>query len=89
LARGFAPLPEPPPAFPMRLSLTMFVNIQDMKYDEILALAIRKEYAAQQLYSKLAGAAKDPQTQKIFTLLAQEEAKHKLALEIEYDLTTF
>ena len=61
----------------------------DMKYDEILALAIRKEHAAQQLYTKLANASQKPEIKQLFTLLAQEEAKHKLALEIEYDLTTF
>lgn len=62
---------------------------EDMDYAEILALAIRKENAAYKLYSKLAEAAKDPKTKTIFQLLAQEESKHKLALEIEYDLTTF
>jgi rubrerythrin len=61
----------------------------NMDYSEVLAVAIRKENAAFNLYSKLAEAARDPKTRKIFLLLAQEEAKHKLALEIEYDLTTF
>lgn len=62
---------------------------EDMDYSEVLALAIRKENAAYKLYSKLAEAAGDHRTKTIFQLLAQEEAKHKLALEIEYDLTTF
>jgi rubrerythrin len=62
---------------------------KDMDYTEVLALAIRKENAACQLYSKLAEAARDSKTKQILLLLAQEEAKHKLALEIEYDLTTF
>ena len=62
---------------------------ESMQYDELLALAIRKEYAAQQLYLKLSEASSEPETKRVFQLLAQEEARHKLALEIEYDLITF
>ena len=62
---------------------------QDMSCKELLAFAIKKEAQAEQFYLKLAQMTKRPNVRKLFTLLAQEEARHKLNLEIEYDLTTF
>ena len=62
---------------------------EDMSYPELLKFAIQKEAHAEQLYLKLAKATKHPEWKELFTLLAQEEAQHKLNLEIEYDLTTF
>ena len=62
---------------------------EDMSYPELLEFAIQKEAHAEQLYRKLASITKRPEVKKIFLLLAQEEAQHKLNLEIEYDLTTF
>ena len=59
----------------------------DMTCKELLAYAIKKEHQAFQLYSHLAQRAKDPIIREVFTHLAQEEAEHKLKLEIEYDLT--
>ena len=61
----------------------------DMSYKELLEYAIRKEDHAEQLYRKLAQATKRPEVRKMFTLLAQEEARHKFNLEFEYDLATF
>ena len=62
---------------------------EDMSYPELLAFAIQKEAHAEQLYLKLASITKREEVKKVFMLLAQEEAQHKLNLEIEYDLTTF
>ena len=62
---------------------------EDMSYKELLEYAIKKEAEAEQLYLKLAEVTKHPEWSKLFTLLAQEEARHKFNLEIEYDLTTF
>ncbi|MBM4102629.1 MAG: hypothetical protein FJ263_01060 [Planctomycetes bacterium] len=59
----------------------------DMSYKELLAFAMRKENQAYRLYSQLAQSAKEPHIRELFTHLAQEEAQHKLKLEIEYDLT--
>ena len=56
---------------------------------ELLAYAIKQEDAAQRLYSQMAQLAKRDDVKELFTLLAQEEARHKLNLEIEYDLATF
>lgn len=58
----------------------------DMTYKELLAYAIKKEHQAFQLYSQMAQRIRDPILQEMFTHLAQEEAEHKLKLEIEYDL---
>jgi rubrerythrin len=56
-----------------------------MDYTEALVLAMKKEKAAFRLYSDLAEAAADPDIRKTLTALAQEEAKHKLRFELEYD----
>jgi rubrerythrin len=61
----------------------------EMSYPELLAYAIKKEAEAERLYTKLAQLNTQEHIKELFTLLAQEEARHKLNLEIEYDLTTF
>ena len=50
-----------------------------------LILAMKKEKAAFQLYTDLAAETEDPEVKAIFEGLAQEEAKHKLRFEVEYD----
>jgi rubrerythrin len=57
----------------------------NMSYQDALILAMKKEKAAFRMYSKLAEKAEDPGVKAIFLNLAQEESKHKLAFEIEYD----
>jgi rubrerythrin len=61
----------------------------NLTYVEVLVLAMQREKRAFRLYTDLASASQDPQTKNIFRKLAQEEAEHKLRLELEYDLTTF
>jgi len=56
-----------------------------MTYEEALILAMKKEKAAFKLYSALAERAPNAQLKDIFLGLAQEESKHKLRFEIEYD----
>jgi rubrerythrin len=56
-----------------------------MTYQDALVLAMKKEKAAFRMYSKLAEQAADPQVKELFLALAQEESKHKLRFEIEYD----
>ena len=46
---------------------------------------MKKEKAAFRMYSSLAERAENPEIRKVFLMLAQEESKHKLAFEIEYD----
>jgi len=57
----------------------------DMSYQESLILAIKREEKSVKLYQDLADAAKDPELKKTFEALTQEETKHKLKLETEYD----
>jgi len=57
----------------------------DLPYQEALILAMKKEKAAFKLYTTLAGLATDPEIKTLFYALAQEESKHKLRFELEYD----
>ncbi|NOU62217.1 ferritin-like domain-containing protein [Marinifilum caeruleilacunae] len=57
----------------------------NITYQEALTIAMKKEKAAFKLYNDLAAAAKDPASRDMFLMLAQEEAKHKLRFEVEYD----
>jgi rubrerythrin len=56
-----------------------------MDYQNALVLAMKKEKAAYRLYLDLAEIANTKEMKDIFLFLAQEEAKHKLRFEIEYD----
>ena len=57
----------------------------NMGYQEALILAMKAEKAAFKLYHDLASATDDADLKATFLALAQEEAKHKLRFEIEYD----
>jgi rubrerythrin len=57
----------------------------DMSYRDALIVAMKKEKAAFRLYSDLAASAPDEALKKTFLGLAQEEAKHKLRFEVEFD----
>ncbi len=56
-----------------------------MDYQRALTVAMKKEKAAFKLYTDLAAAAKGKELRQTFLGLAQEEAKHKLRFELEYD----
>jgi len=57
----------------------------DLSYQQILIVAMKKEAEAVKLYNDLASMTADPKLARLFQILAQEEAKHKLKLESEYD----
>ena len=57
----------------------------EMNYQDAIVLAMQREKAAFKLYSDLAWLAEDPKMKEMFILLAQEEARHKLRFEIEFD----
>ena len=57
----------------------------DLDYQEALVLAMKEEKAAFRLYSDLAAATDDDTLRATLLALAQEEAKHKLRFEVEYD----
>jgi rubrerythrin len=58
---------------------------QKMDYQQALVLAMKKEKKAFQMYSDLADLSEEEDLKETFQALAQEEAKHKLKFEVEYD----
>lgn len=54
-------------------------------YGDILLFAMQQEKQAYRLYTDLARRVSQPELKTLFLALAQEEAKHKLRFEIEYD----
>jgi rubrerythrin len=57
----------------------------DMEYQNALVLAMQKEKASFKLYTHLAAATDNVRLRATLLNLAQEEAKHKLRFELEYD----
>jgi len=57
----------------------------DLSYQEALIVAMKEEKAAFRLYNDLAAKTDHADLKETLLLLAQEEAKHKLRFEIEYD----
>lgn len=58
---------------------------ETMSYQDALILAMKREKAAFKLYMKLSDMAPNDELKTIFKNLANEEAKHKLSFELEYD----
>ncbi|HVP35742.1 MAG TPA: ferritin family protein [Terriglobales bacterium] len=57
----------------------------EMSFQDALLVAIKREENSVKLYHDLSRKAEDPQLKKMFLVLSQEESKHKLRLETEYD----
>ena len=57
----------------------------DMDYQQALIVAMKKEKVAFRIYTDLASVADDQSVRNLLLSLAQEEAKHKLRFEVEYD----
>jgi rubrerythrin len=57
----------------------------DLSYQDALILAMLKEKAAFRLYMNLSQQTESPFLKELFLSLAQEESKHKLRFELEYD----
>lgn len=57
----------------------------NMSYQDALVVAMKKEKSAFKLYTKLAAKSPSDGLKNTFLSLAQEESKHKLRFEIEYD----
>jgi rubrerythrin len=75
------------PVTDMKISdyLSEIVPKPDMDYREALILAMSQEKAAFKLYSRLAQEVEFAELKNVFLTLAQEEARHKLRFELEYD----
>lgn len=57
----------------------------DLSYADTLRVAMKREEKALKLYTDMKESNTDEDLKKLFTLLANEEAKHKLKLEKIYD----
>jgi rubrerythrin len=57
----------------------------DISLQDAMIVAMKREKAAYRLYSDLAAKVTDPEVKDLFLGLAQEEAKHKLYFEVQYD----
>lgn len=57
----------------------------EMSYQDALILAMKREKSAFKLYTILATKTQNKELQALFLQLAQEESKHKMMFEIEYD----
>lgn len=57
----------------------------DMTYQDALIIAMKQEKAAYRLYTDIAKSISNQAIKDLFLALAQEEARHKLAFEVEYD----
>ena len=58
----------------------------DMDYKDMLLLGMEKEEAAFRIYVNLAASAHDEESREVLLAIAEEEVKHKLRFETEYDL---
>ena len=57
----------------------------DIDYKDILLLGIEKEQASFESYVNLLATTKDPEVREMLTELAEEEIRHKLRFEREYE----
>lgn len=57
----------------------------DFDVQEAMLMAMNSEKASFRLYTDLAKSTDNPELKETFLALAQEEAKHKLQFEIDYD----
>ena len=58
---------------------------EDMDYQKALMVGMQREKSSYRLYTELADRIPDADVKNLFLTLAQEEAKHKLRLELIYD----
>ncbi len=58
----------------------------DMDYKDMLLLGIEKEEAAFRTYVNLVASVMDEESREVLLAIAEEEVKHKLRFETEYDL---
>lgn len=73
------------PAFEEQIDMGEPATWIDMDYKEMLLLGIQKEDAAFRFYVTLAANATDEDSHETLLALAEQEVKHKLRFEMEYD----
>jgi rubrerythrin len=82
---GFAPSREKVADLKIADYLVDVDPTEKLDYQKALILAMKREKAAYKLYTRLAAITEDVFLENLFNALAQEEAKHKLRFELEYD----
>ncbi len=58
---------------------------EELDYQKALILAMKREKSSYKMYLDLSNSVDDEDLQQTFLALAQEEARHKLRFEVEYD----
>ena len=76
---------EPVPDLKISDYLIEVKCMPDSSYADILRLVMKNEEHSVKLYNDLKDSCKDEELKKVFVVLAQEEAKHKLKFEKIYD----
>jgi len=76
---------EPVPDLKISDYLIEVKCMPDSSYADILRLVMKNEEHSTKLYNDLKDSCKDEELKKVFAILAQEEAKHKLKFEKIYD----
>jgi len=61
-------------------------SLLDMDYKDMLLLGMEKEEAAFRTYVNLVASVLDEESREVLLAIAEEEVKHKLRFETEYDL---
>jgi len=61
-------------------------SVLDMDYKDVLLLGIEKEEASFRTYVNLLANVHDEESREVLLALAEEEVKHKLRFETEYDM---
>lgn len=61
-------------------------SLLDIEYKDMLLLGMEKEEASFRTYVNLVPNVKDEESREVLLALAEEEVKHKLRFEIEYDM---
>ena len=74
------PMPSVPPIPPDTAPLL------DTNYKELLLLAMQKEEASFRTYVDLVPKMRDEDSREVLLAIAEEEVKHKLRFEVEYDM---
>ena len=75
---------EEPSGYQWKEQLETEDSVGEMSFAEALMLAIQKERAAFRLYTQLLGQNQSPEYEQILLELAEEEMRHVLQLEREY-----
>ncbi|MFC1739021.1 ferritin family protein [Planctomycetota bacterium] len=76
-----------PPTSPQRDYIISDSNsLLDMDYKDMLMMAIEKEEASFRTYVNLVPRAYDSESREVLLSLAEEEVRHKLRFQTEYDI---